>query len=64
MTIMGFLFASLFVDMLHYIENEWLVIVDCIEKGTIPDLEITEHLRTVLEVSLSYCICRVWLTVL
>jgi len=41
--------------MLQYIEDEWLVIVDCIEKGIIPDLEITQDVRVALEVSLSYC---------
>lgn len=59
MTTMCFLFATLFVNMLQYIEDEWLVIIDCIEKGIIPDLENTEHQRAALEVSLSWCICRI-----
>jgi auxin responsive GH3 family protein len=46
------LFATAFVNMLQYIEDEWLVIVDCIEKGIIPVLENTEHVRAALEVSL------------
>jgi len=37
---------------LQYIEDEWLLIVACIEKGIIPDLEGMEHVRAALEVSL------------
>jgi hypothetical protein len=52
----------MFVNTLQYIEDEWLVIVDCIEKGIIPVLENTEHVRATLEVSLLSCRYGVWLT--
>jgi len=47
------LLATGFANILHYIEEEWHVIVDCIEKGIIPELENIEHVRAALEVSLS-----------
>ncbi|OAX42049.1 hypothetical protein K503DRAFT_863378 [Rhizopogon vinicolor AM-OR11-026] len=55
MTSMYFLFATLFINMMQYIEDEWLpVVVGCIKKGIIPDLENVEYARPALEVSLSY----------
>jgi len=49
-TIIRFLFASVFVNFLHYIEKEWTLLVDCIEKGIIPDMENMDHVRETLEV--------------
>ncbi|KAG2071419.1 hypothetical protein BDR04DRAFT_1016106 [Suillus decipiens] len=48
-TTIRFLFASVFVNFLQYVEDEWLLLVDCIEKGTIPDMEKIDHLREPLE---------------
>jgi hypothetical protein len=49
-TTIRFLFASVFVNFLQYVEDEWLLLVDCIEKGIIPDMENLDHLREPLEV--------------
>ncbi|OAX33279.1 hypothetical protein K503DRAFT_804497 [Rhizopogon vinicolor AM-OR11-026] len=46
---MDFLFSNSFVSLLHYIEDEWLLLLDCIEKGIIPDIETTDHLRAALK---------------
>ena len=53
MTTISCLFATTFSNLLQYIEDEWLVIVDSIEKGIIPELENIEHVRVALEVGLS-----------
>ncbi|OJA15416.1 hypothetical protein AZE42_10418 [Rhizopogon vesiculosus] len=45
---MSFVFANAFVSVLHYIEDQWLLLVDCIENGIIPDIETIGHLRGVL----------------
>ncbi|KAG2138537.1 GH3 auxin-responsive promoter [Suillus clintonianus] len=44
-----FLFASVFVNFLQYVEEEWPLLVDCIEKGIIPDMENMDHVREPLE---------------
>ncbi|KAG1718163.1 uncharacterized protein EDB91DRAFT_1352061 [Suillus paluster] len=41
-----FLFANIFVNFLQYVEDEWPLLVGCIEKGIIPDVEDLGHLRT------------------
>ncbi|KAG1729171.1 GH3 auxin-responsive promoter [Suillus occidentalis] len=48
-TTIRFLFASVFVNFLQYVEDEWPLLVDCIEKGIIPDMENLDHLREPLE---------------
>ncbi|KAG1731726.1 GH3 auxin-responsive promoter [Suillus lakei] len=48
-TTIRFLFASVFVNFLQYVEDEWLLLVDCIEKGIIPDIENIGHVREPLE---------------
>ncbi|KAG1730332.1 GH3 auxin-responsive promoter [Suillus lakei] len=48
-TIIRFFFANVFVNFLQYVEDEWSLLVDCIEKGIIPDIENLDHLRTPLE---------------
>ncbi|KAG2340231.1 hypothetical protein BDR05DRAFT_915978 [Suillus weaverae] len=48
-TIIRFFFANVFVIFLQYIEDEWSLLVDCIEKGIIPDVENLGHLRAPLE---------------
>ncbi|OJA21412.1 hypothetical protein AZE42_01925 [Rhizopogon vesiculosus] len=48
-TTMSFAFANSFVSVLHYIEDEWLLLVDCIENGIIPDIETTDRLRAALK---------------
>ncbi|OAX32790.1 hypothetical protein K503DRAFT_749517 [Rhizopogon vinicolor AM-OR11-026] len=48
-TTMSFVFANTFVSVLHYIEDEWLLLVDCIENGIIPDIETTDDLRGALK---------------
>ncbi|KAG2340898.1 hypothetical protein BDR05DRAFT_1061199 [Suillus weaverae] len=49
-TTIRFLFASVFANFLQYVEDEWPLLVDCIEKGTIPGMENLDHLREPLEV--------------
>ncbi|OJA21403.1 hypothetical protein AZE42_01930 [Rhizopogon vesiculosus] len=46
---MRFMYANTFVSVLHYIEDEWLLLLDCIEKGIIPDIETTDLLRGALK---------------
>ncbi|OJA19257.1 hypothetical protein AZE42_10729 [Rhizopogon vesiculosus] len=46
---MSFLFASAFVSVLHYIQEEWFLLLDCIEMGIIPDLENINHVREALK---------------
>ncbi|KAG1878396.1 GH3 auxin-responsive promoter [Suillus tomentosus] len=48
-TTIRFFFANVFVIFLQYIEDEWSLLIDCIEKGTIPDVENLGHLRAPLE---------------
>lgn len=48
-TTIRFLFANVFVNFLQYVEDEWSLLVDCIEKGIIPDVENLDHLRVPLE---------------
>ncbi|KAG0699821.1 GH3 auxin-responsive promoter [Suillus ampliporus] len=48
-TIIRFFFANVFVNFLQYVEDEWPLLVDCIEKGIIPDVEDLGHLRAPLE---------------
>ena len=47
---MCFLFANAFATLLQFIEDEWLLLVDCIEHGIIPDLENSDLLQEALEV--------------
>lgn len=49
-TIIRFFFANVFVIFLQYIEDEWTLLVDCIEKGIIPEIEDLGPLRAPLEV--------------
>ncbi|KAG2120452.1 GH3 auxin-responsive promoter [Suillus discolor] len=56
-TTIRFLFANVFVNLLQYIEEEWTLLIDCIEKGIIPDIEKLDHLREPLEVGWAV---RVW----
>ncbi|KAG2142922.1 GH3 auxin-responsive promoter [Suillus bovinus] len=44
-----FLFANVFVIFLQYVEDEWPLLVECIEKGIIPDVEDLGDLRAHLE---------------
>ncbi|KAG0699818.1 GH3 auxin-responsive promoter [Suillus ampliporus] len=48
-TTVRFFFANVFVNFLQYVEDEWSLLVDCIEKGIIPDVEDLGHLRAPLE---------------
>ncbi|KAH7884904.1 GH3 auxin-responsive promoter [Phlebopus sp. FC_14] len=48
---MGFL--NTFADMIHYIEDEYTVLVDAIEKGAIPNFEGMDHVRCHLESTLN-----------
>ncbi|OJA21411.1 hypothetical protein AZE42_01924 [Rhizopogon vesiculosus] len=48
-TIMCFVFANVFATLVQFIEDEWLLLVDCIENGIIPNLENIHLVRGVLE---------------
>lgn len=48
-TTIRFLFANVFVIFLQYVEDEWPLLVECIEKGIIPDIEDLGDLRAPLE---------------
>lgn len=43
-------FASVFYDAIRTLEQYWDVVVDAIEKGTIPDVFDLGHCRRYLEV--------------
>jgi len=49
-TIMCFLFANVFATLVQFIDDEWPLLIDCIENGIIPDIENNNHLRGALEV--------------
>lgn len=55
-TTIRFLFANVFVIFLQYVEDEWTSLVECIEKGIIPDVEDLGDLRAPLEVIFSLTI--------
>ncbi|KAG1730351.1 GH3 auxin-responsive promoter [Suillus lakei] len=57
-TTIRFLFASVFVNFLQYVEDEWPLLVDCIEKGIIPDIENIDHVREPLEKHFTPCPLR------
>ncbi|KAG1735500.1 GH3 auxin-responsive promoter [Suillus lakei] len=48
-TTIRFLFANVFVIFCQYVEDEWPLLVECIEKGIIPEVEDLGDLRTPLE---------------
>jgi auxin responsive GH3 family protein len=50
-TTIRFLFANVFVIFLQYVEDEWPLLVECIEEGIIPDVEDLGDLRAPLEVT-------------
>ncbi|KIJ04582.1 hypothetical protein PAXINDRAFT_94548, partial [Paxillus involutus ATCC 200175] len=43
-------FATLFMDLICYVDKEWDTLVACIKDGTIPDLEGIDHVRAHLQV--------------
>jgi hypothetical protein len=44
-------FATLFLDLVRYIDEQWDVLVSCIKNGTLPDLEGIGHVRAHLQES-------------
>ncbi|KAG2142334.1 GH3 auxin-responsive promoter [Suillus clintonianus] len=48
-TTAAFTFGNTFLSFLQYVEDEWDILVDCIEKGIIPDIEQIDHVREALE---------------
>lgn len=62
-TTIRFLFASVFVNFLQYIEDEWTLLIDCIAKGIIPDMENLEHVREPLEAVFTLILHFIQLTV-
>lgn len=46
-------FASVFYDAIRTLEQYWDVVVDAIEKGTIPDVFDLGHCKPYLEVRLN-----------
>ena len=47
-------FINTFVDMIRLLDTEFNMVVDCIENGTIPDLDGIAEVRHYLEVSAGY----------
>ena len=45
------MFTTVFRDFCHVIGNRWDTILDCIELGTVPVLDGTDHVREHLEMS-------------
>ena len=45
-------FVTLFLDLVHYIDEQWDILVSCIKNGTLPDLEGIGHVRAHLQESL------------
>lgn len=43
-------FGTMFLDMIHYMEEEWETLVASVETGVLPDWEGTGHVRQYLEV--------------
>ncbi|KAG2152671.1 GH3 auxin-responsive promoter [Suillus bovinus] len=48
-TTIRFVYASVFVNLLQYIEDEWTLLIDCIAKGNIPEMDKIDHVREPLE---------------
>ncbi|KAH0828160.1 GH3 auxin-responsive promoter-domain-containing protein [Lanmaoa asiatica] len=44
-------FATMFVDLIRHIDEQWDVLVSCIRDGTLPDLEGADHVRKYLQAS-------------
>jgi len=44
-------FVTVFVDMLHRVQEDWDMLVSSIRDGTIPDIEYIDHVRDHLQVS-------------
>lgn len=45
------IFAIIFADLIHIMDQEWNLLVASIREGSIPDLEGISHLRVHLQVS-------------
>ena len=45
------MFTTVFRDFCHVIGSRWDTILDCIESGTVPVLDGTDHVREHLEMS-------------
>ena len=44
-------FATVFVDLIRYIDERWDTLVSCIRDGVLPDLEGIDHVREHLQAS-------------
>ncbi|KAI6006357.1 GH3 auxin-responsive promoter [Pisolithus marmoratus] len=42
-------FLTLFVDLIHYIQEDWDMLITSIREGTIPDIDRIDHVRTYLQ---------------
>ncbi|KAI6038427.1 GH3 auxin-responsive promoter-domain-containing protein [Pisolithus marmoratus] len=45
-------FVTIFMDMVHYIEEEWVTLISSIRNGAIPDFEHIDHVRTYLQLNM------------
>ena len=48
---MRLLFVTLFMDVIHLIQEDWELLLSSIQDGTIPDVEDIDHVRTYLQVN-------------
>ncbi|KAI5992049.1 GH3 auxin-responsive promoter [Pisolithus marmoratus] len=42
-------FLTLFVDLIHFIQEDWDMLITSIREGTIPDIDRIDHVRTYLQ---------------
>ena len=44
------LFITIFMDLIHRIQEDWEILLSSIRDGIIPDIEHHDHIRTCLQV--------------
>ena len=52
--LIGVLYVTIFMDMIHIIQEYWEVLLSSIQGGTIPDVEHIDHVRAYLQVSIDH----------
>ena len=48
------IYVTIFTDMIHFIQEDWEMLLSSIHDGTIPDVEHIDHFRAYLQVSTTH----------
>ena len=51
---MNVIYVTVFMDVIHLIQENWEILLTSIQDGTIPDVEHIDHVRVYLQVSTGY----------